>query len=333
LPVCKKTLGICKNSNRKENRKRVRALLWRRMQTLNLMNDAKRLLKIAAKSNIPVLICGESGTGKEVAARILHAESGRATGPFIAVNCGALNSGLMESLFEGSRRGAFTGSTSDQLGFVRAADKGTLFLDEIGELPLESQTRFLRILQERAVTPLGSQSTIPVDFRLVCATHRNLEQAVRAGLFREDLYFRLNVFPVRLPPLRHRQSEFASLVQELWHELGNSSLEENDVNELASFPWPGNVRQLKNVLCRYRLLEPYGTKLSMILAEETWNFKMGKVTSVCEQNGGYKIRSNAPCLDKIVTALEAHQYNKTHAAQSLGISRGCLCYQLRKRDS
>ena len=99
MPVCKKTLGICKNSNRKENRKRVRALLWRRMQTLNLMNDAKRLLKIAAKSNIPVLICGESGTGKEVAARILHAESGRATGPFIAVNCGALNSGLMESLF------------------------------------------------------------------------------------------------------------------------------------------------------------------------------------------------------------------------------------------
>ncbi len=299
---------------------------------MNFMNDAARLLKIAAKSNVPVLICGETGTGKEVAARILHAESSRATGPFIAVNCGALNSGLVESLFEGSLRGAFTGSVRDQLGFVRAADKGTLFLDEIGELALENQTRLLRILQEHTVTPLGSQRSISVDFRLVCATHRNLEQAVCCGQFREDLYFRLNVFPVRLPPLRYRTAEFAPLVRELWNEIADVSIAEEDIQTLASFPWPGNVRQLKNVLCRYRILGPYGTSLSMLLGEETWNLKNRKSLVVCDNAPNYKSRSNAPVWDKIKEALEECGHNKTRTAKRLGISRGCLCYQLRKKN-
>src|SRR5574344_1936642 len=137
------------------------------------MQETMRLLTIAAKSDIPVLLCGESGTGKEVAARKLHELSPRASGPFVAVNCGALSAGLVESLFEGACRGAFTGAVSDRTGFVRAAAGGTLFLDEIGELPLESQTRLLRILQENAVTPVGSERSIPVDFRLVCVPPRN----------------------------------------------------------------------------------------------------------------------------------------------------------------
>ena len=178
------------------------------------MQEMMRLLTIAAKSDIPVLLCGESGTGKEVAARKLHELSPRAPGPFIAVNCGALSAGLVESLFEGACRGAFTGAVCDRVGFVRAADGGTLFLDEIGELPLESQTRLLRILQEKSVTPVGSERSISVNFRLVCATHRDLDESVRAGSFREDLFFRLNVFPVRLPPLRKRPaSEFAALLR------------------------------------------------------------------------------------------------------------------------
>ena len=292
------------------------------------MNDVDSLLRIAARSSIPVLICGESGTGKEVSARRLHGMSARSAGPFVAVNCGALSPGLIESLFEGACRGAFTGAVSDQLGFVRAADRGTLFLDEIGELPLESQTRLLRILQERSVTPIGTQKSIPVDFRLVCATHRNLLAAVKAGRFREDLFFRLNVFPITLLPLRERLDELRSIARELWSGLASSPLTPDEMRSLSSFPWPGNVRQLKNVLERYQLLKNLGNTLKEVLAAEPCDlFVSGGC--VGEPRRPYRY-GHAPSLPSIQGALAECANNKTRAAQFLGISRGSLCYQLKK---
>ncbi|MDR1760528.1 MAG: sigma 54-interacting transcriptional regulator, partial [Fibrobacter sp.] len=286
--------------------------------------------------SVPVLLLGESGTGKEVAARRLHEESARAGGAFIAVNCGALTESLAENLLEGSARGAFTGAVREQKGFVRAADRGTLFLDEIGELPLESQTRLLRIIQEKAVTPLGTQKSVAVDFRLICATNRNLRELVSRGLFREDLFFRLNVFPVPLLPLRERKEGFEKLVLDIWKEIEPVSDEEHfrdfqitaeEIRILSAYPYPGNVRQLKNVLLRYRLLAPYGASLREILSAETWNFN----TTFEKNVHPVFCRENEPEWERLPEVLQNCSHNKTHAAREMGVSRGSLCYQLRKR--
>lgn len=292
------------------------------------MNDVERLLEIASKSTIPVILFGESGTGKEVMARRLHELSDRANEAFVAVNCGAISPGLVESLFEGSCRGAYTGSVTNQLGFVRAADKGTLFLDEIGELPLESQTRLLRILQEKSVMPVGAQRSIPVDFRLVCATHRDLPSAVRTGRFREDLFFRLNVFPIRLRPLRERPDELRTIAENLWRELSPRELSPHELRSLKNFPWPGNVRQLKNVLARFHLLENLGHSIDDVLSDEPWDLHVLK-GSCRESRNPYRTHGT-PSIKSIQEALLECAGNKSRAAQVLGISRGSLCYQLRK---
>ena len=169
------------------------------------MNRHESMLNIVAGSDVSVLLLGESGSGKEVAARYIHAHSSRAGGPFIALNCGAIAQGLVESILEGHRKGAFTGAVEEKLGLVRSAEGGTLFLDEIGELPLETQSKLLRILQEKAVTPVGAAQSIPVNFRLICATNRNLKMEIADGNFRADLFFRINVFPIEIPPLRARR--------------------------------------------------------------------------------------------------------------------------------
>lgn len=293
------------------------------------MDDSKSLLEVASRSTVPVLLCGESGTGKEVMARRLHAHSDRSKGAFVAVNCGAISPGLVESLLEGSCRGAYTGAVSNQIGLVRAADHGTLFLDEIGELPLESQTRLLRILQERAVMPVGSQRSISVDFRLVCATHRNLRSAVKAGRFREDLFFRLNVFPIHLLPLRERLDELRTIAAEIWSGLSSRPLSDGELHCLCRFPWPGNVRQLKNVLERFQLLQNLGRTLDDILAEEPWDLHPSREICVRERRYRY---GNLPSWKSILEAMEEARNNKSRAAQILGISRGSLCYQLKKNS-
>lgn len=293
------------------------------------MQNADCLLKIAAASSVPVLFYGESGTGKEVMARRLHRMGNRSVGPFVAVNCGAISPGLVESLFEGSCRGAYTGAVSNQLGFVRAADRGTLFLDEIGELPLESQTRLLRILQERSVTPVGSQQSIPVDFRLVCATHRDLQAAVKSGRFREDLFFRLNVFPIGLKPLRERLDDLKRIAGEIWGELSAEPLHGEEMKSLCEFPWPGNVRQLKNVLERFSLLRSLGQSLKEVLADEPWDLHSRRERAVMECRRVYRY-GNTPSWKSIQEALAECRNNKTRTAELLGISRGSLCYQIRK---
>ena len=308
------------------------------------------MLNIAASSDISVLLLGESGSGKEVAARYIHAHSVRCGRPFVALNCGAIASSLAESILEGHCKGAFTGATEERSGVVRAAEGGTLFLDEIGELPLAMQCKLLRILQERTVLPLGACEAVPVNFRLICATNRDLCSEVMAGRFREDLYFRLNVFPVRIPSLRER-NDFIDIVEDIWREICltqgvpsegsdgkkgcnlKTGLSQHEMAQLLNRDWPGNVRQLKNVLQRYALLRPYEVSLSKILEEEFGKWRTpcsSGVLAACEKSRRYSV---SPAWNLICSELARNDGNRSVTAQKLGISRGCLNYQIKKHES
>jgi DNA-binding NtrC family response regulator len=220
------------------------------------MRMVKALGARAAKSSIPVLITGESGVGKEVIARALHGASDRAGKPFIAVNCGALPANLIESILFGHEKGAFTGAVDKTLGKFREADGGTLFLDEIGELPLDMQVKLLRALQEGEIDPVGGKRPVKIDVRIVSATNRDPAQQVKDGAFREDLFYRLNVFPIEAPSLRDRREDIAPLVD---HFIARFNAEEGKriagcapetLALLQGFDWPGNVRQLENAVFR-----------------------------------------------------------------------------------
>ena len=220
------------------------------------MRMVKSLGARAAKSSIPVLITGESGVGKEVIARALHGASDRSGKPFVAVNCGALPSNLIESILFGHEKGAFTGAHDKHLGKFQEANGGTLFLDEIGELPLDMQVKLLRALQEGEVDPVGAKRSVKVDVRIVSATNRDPAQQVRAGAFREDLFYRLNVFPIEAPSLRERREDIPALVD---HFIARFNVEEGKrvagcsgetLALLTAFDWPGNVRQLENAVYR-----------------------------------------------------------------------------------
>lgn len=310
------------------------------------MKDQHKMLEIASLSNIPVLLQGESGAGKEVAARFIHNHGLRKEGPFVALNCSSIPKSLAESILEGSVRGAFTGAVDEKLGLVRSAEGGTLFLDEIGELPMDTQSKLLRILQEKTVTPVGGAQSVPVNFRLICATNRNLKQEIADGNFRADLFYRINVFPVEIPPLRSRP-DFADVAHDLWREArsqvsgldsrsrdsGNKQrdLTADEMELLKACPWPGNVRQLKNVLQRYTVLKPYDVTLTEILTQE---FSLPKL---CEKNicsiyvtDFLKKRKKKPTFTDIEETLLLCKGNKCKAAKKLGISRGSLCYQLQK---
>lgn len=210
----------------------------------------------SAASNIPVLIEGESGVGKELIARAIQGESDRSGKPFVVVNCGAIPENLIESILFGHEKGSFTGATEKRIGKFQEADGGTLFLDEVGELPLDAQVKLLRALQEGEVDPVGSKRPVKVDFRLISATNRDMIQRVKDGLFREDLYYRLNVFPVWVPPLRDRLDDAPALahhfVARFAAEEGKKvdSLAPDAVELLRQYPWPGNVRQLENAVFR-----------------------------------------------------------------------------------
>ncbi len=216
----------------------------------------KRLGERAAKSSIPILITGESGVGKEVIARAVHGSSDRAGKPFVAVNCGAIPENLVESILFGHEKGSFTGATDKHLGKFQEANGGTLFLDEVGELPLDMQVKLLRALQESEIDPIGSKRSIKVDVRIVSATNRDLSNAVAEGRFREDLYYRLNVFPIEAPSLRERKDDVPALVDAFIRrfnvEEGKSVVgaSPETMGFLTAFDWPGNVRQLENAVYR-----------------------------------------------------------------------------------
>lgn len=228
--------------------------------TSGSMQHATSLAQKAAKTSIPVLIEGESGVGKEVFAQAIHEASDRANKPFVAVNCGAIPENLVESILFGHEKGAFTGATEKRQGKFQEAHGGTLFLDEVGELPLDVQVKLLRALQEKEVDPVGGKQSIQVDIRVISATNRNLTERVGEGAFREDLLYRLNVYPILLPPLRERNSDipaltdhFLSLISEM-EDLPLRAISDDALRALEAYHWPGNIRQLQNALFRAVIL-------------------------------------------------------------------------------
>ncbi len=229
--------------------------------TSRAMRDVHRLIEQVAPFDTNVLILGESGTGKEMVARHVHELSGRAGHPFVPVNCGAIPADLLESELFGHEKGAFTGALSTRLGRFEFAEGGTLFLDEIGDMSLQMQVKLLRVLQERSFERVGSNRTITCNVRIIAATHRDLDQAIGDGRFREDLFYRLNVFPVQMPPLRERLEDLPVLIEHLVQRQAQISgrrvkLDKDAMNCLARNPWPGNVRELSNLLERLAILFP-----------------------------------------------------------------------------
>lgn len=235
----------------------------------NLVGDSeaihlvRKLIDQVAPTEANVLILGESGTGKEVVARNIHALSMRSRRPFIPINCGAIPAELLESELFGHEKGAFTGAITSRQGRFELADQGTLFLDEIGDMPLPMQVKLLRVLQERCFERVGSNKSITVNVRILAATHRNLELAIREGCFREDLFYRLNVFPIEVPPLRLRKSDITLLISELSRRLEEANkpsihLLPAAIEILSNYHWPGNVRELANLIERLTILFPNG---------------------------------------------------------------------------
>jgi sigma-54 specific flagellar transcriptional regulator A len=224
----------------------------------------RELIQTLAASSSTALVTGESGTGKELVAQALHAQGPRASGPFVPINCGAIPRELIESELFGHRKGAFTGAVADRLGRFELAHGGTLFLDEIGDLPMDMQVKLLRVLQERCLLPVGASREVPVDVRVVAATHKNLESEVAAGRFREDLYYRINVLPITTTALRERPEDIAALLQfyAQKHTLpGNRPLKfaPDTLLMLQAYAWPGNVRELSNLVDRFSTLFPSQT--------------------------------------------------------------------------
>jgi transcriptional regulator with PAS, ATPase and Fis domain len=272
-----------------------------------------------AKRHSTVLLLGETGTGKEVIARMIHAQSARAEKPFIPVDCSSLSDGLFESELFGHVRGAFTGAARDSLGFIRAADGGTLFLDEIGELSASTQAKLLRVLQERRVVPVGETRGRPVDIRVVAATHRDLSAMVRDGTFRQDLYFRLNVVTLRLPPLRERADDVLPLAQhflqlqaELYSEPAKQ-LAPDASAALRAYDWPGNVREVANVMEQAHVL---AISLFIELADLPPHFN--QATALREIVSDLRLEDVE--RRAILEALRRTKFNKAAAARLLGLN-------------
>jgi DNA-binding NtrC family response regulator len=237
--------------------------------TSEVINDLRRRIKIAAKANVSrVLITGESGTGKELFAHAIHQWSPRAKAPFVAVHCAALNENLLESELFGHEKGAYTDASERFIGRFERADHGTLFLDEIGEISLPTQVKLLRVLENRCIARVGGSATIPIDVRLVAATNRDLRQRIAEGRFREDLFYRLNVIPIQMPPLRARTGDIPTLFAHFLHRFNEENGKAFDgidpaaMETLLRYSWPGNVRELENVVERMVVLG-HGTRLGL----------------------------------------------------------------------
>ncbi|MBK8980353.1 MAG: sigma-54-dependent Fis family transcriptional regulator [Planctomycetes bacterium] len=290
-----------------------------------LMRDACRDLWRVAQTDVPILLSGETGSGKDVLARLAHRFGQRAAGPYIAVNVAALPDALVEGELFGVERGAFTGADARRSGRFQDADGGTLFLDEIGELSLALQPKLLRVLQDRRVTPLGGGRATEVDFRLVAATNRDLEAAVAAGAFRQDLYYRLAVVVVEVPPLRERPEDVRALAPRFLASagVGRKRLSPAAWSALLGYRWPGNVRELENAMLRAAILAPGDTVLPEHLPPA--------IRAAARDASGEDELSLAE-LEKrtILDALERTDGNRSEAARLLGISRRKLLYRLKE---
>ena len=285
------------------------------------MKDIIEQLKLVSDTDAKVLILGESGVGKELIARAIHKNSKRATAPFVAVNSGAINENLIESELFGHVKGAFTGAISDRPGKFEEADGGTLFLDEIAELPLNCQVSLLRVLQEKTIERVGSNKKIKVDVRIITATNKNLRTLLEEGTFREDLYYRINVFPIYIPPLRERKKDIDVLVDYFIRKYAKKydkiikNKTDNFMNKLYNYAFPGNVRELENIMERAIIIARQGVLDEDLLPELNYN---NINTGADELN----IWENEKQL--IIEALKKAEGNKSEAARILGISRKSL---------
>jgi two-component system response regulator PilR (NtrC family) len=329
------------------------APLARLVGSSEAMGQVRALVEKVARSMAPALVQGESGTGKELVARAIHEVSARAGQPFVAVNCGAIPENLLEAEFFGYRKGAFTGAAEDRAGFFQAAHGGTLFLDEIGDLPLAMQSKLLRVIQERAVRPVGAVAEVPLNVRIVSATHKDLADEVAAGRFRQDLFYRLNVIRIAVPPLRERREDIpaisAALLERIARDAGVSpapGLTPAAVERLSRYGFPGNVRELENLLHRAVAL----SASDLIDAPD-----LGLPDALLQDNGGdtepgtlsaVAVPAASPTsaeaalphdlarhLDEVerailVRALEAHGFNRTAAGARLGLSLRQMRYRM-----
>lgn len=310
------------------------------------MQQLRATIVKLARSQAPVYIAGESGVGKELVARLIHEQGARSKGPFVPVNCGAIPSELMESELFGHKKGSFTGAHADKEGLFQTANGGTLFLDEVAELPLHLQVKLLRVIQEKNVRPIGASTEVPLDVRILSATHKNLGKLVEEGKFRHDLYYRINVIELAVPPLRARRDDIPQIAEavlkRLSDELGEglAVLSEQSRIALTSYPFPGNVRELENILERAVALSE-GSRI------EVSDLSLPAAASEVSENSavigryappGFNDSSGLPDAleqierEAIQKALEACRYNKTKAAAQLGITFRALRYKLKKLE-
>ncbi|MFZ5634348.1 MAG: sigma-54-dependent transcriptional regulator [Bacillota bacterium] len=299
------------------------------------IKEVSRLIEKVANSNATVLITGESGTGKEVAAVAIHQNSPRREYPFVPVNCAALPENLLESELFGHEKGAFTGAVARKLGRFELADKGTIFLDEITEMPLSMQVKLLRVLQEKSFERVGGTETFHVDVRIIAATNRDITGAIEKGQFREDLYYRLNVIQIHLPPLRERKEDIPLLANHFLEKLRPTYLVNKITDDalklLLNYNWPGNIRELQNVLERAAIISQSNEITVDDLPKDIQQsvpIKSGGDTAINLPDSGISLEE----LEKelIIKALEKSKGNQTRAAQLLGITRSALLYRIQK---
>jgi two-component system response regulator PilR (NtrC family) len=303
------------------------------------IQHVKEMIEKVARSQAPVYISGESGSGKELAARLIHQQGVRSDGPFFPVNCGAIPENLMESEFFGYKKGAFTGASQDKQGFFQASHGGTLFLDEVAELPLAMQVKLLRVIQEKSVRQVGSNDEVPIDVRIINATHQDLNQLVAAGDFRQDLFYRLAVIELKMPPLREMRDDIPLLATEILTRLTTPmqlpppKLSLGALEALQSYSFPGNVRELENILERALAL----TSGDEIRAEDLQLGTREDAQTISKQDL-VGLRASAPLPDyleriekeAILEALEKTRYNRTAAARLLGITFRAMRYRMDK---
>jgi two-component system, NtrC family, response regulator PilR len=297
------------------------------------MERVRQLIGKLARSQAPVYISGESGTGKELAARLIHQQGPRADHPFVAVNCGAIPQELMESELFGHKKGSFTGAVSDKEGLFQSADGGTLFLDEIADLPLHMQVKLLRAIQEKQIRPVGGQREIPIDVRIISATHKPLAQLVESGDFRQDLFYRINVIELALPPLRERTEDIPLLSQHFLTRLARHGgiakpkLAASALAHLKQYAFPGNIRELENILERTVTL----CEGSVLEADDLNLPDMPQpVRSAAEDRQPLGDMMEEVERQAIIKALEETRWNRTAAARKLGMSLRSLRYRLEK---
>lgn len=304
------------------------------------MRGIQSRLRALARSNVPVLIQGESGTGKEVLARLIHASSEVHKGPFVKVSCPAIPSGLFESELFGYERGAFTGANSSRLGRVTLANGGTLFLDEIAELDLGLQAKLLQLLQDGRFCPIGAREEKSVEVRIICATNRNLEEAVSAGRFRQDLFYRINVVNLSLPPLRQRKEDVSEFVRhfiDLYNAEFNCAargLSKQLLELFQQYHWPGNIRQLENLIKRYVILESEEAISVDLLTKSEANHTFAQLPEVT-RSASISLKKITKGMVRdferqiIIRMLQVHSWNRVETARALNISYRALLYKMK----